>query len=77
MYYQRCEPPIEAAYLRPRRGDLARGFFRRGLGAPGNLTTTSPDTGLVTPSPGAQVLKIVAKGIQDANHLRPRLGELL
>src|SRR5216684_2326539 len=51
MYYQRCEPPIEAAYLRPRRGDLARGFFRRGLGAPGNLTTTSPDTGLVTPAP--------------------------
>src|ERR1017187_2476685 len=42
---------IDAAYLRPGRCGLARGFFRRGLGAPVNLTTNSPDTGSLTPSP--------------------------
>ena len=43
---------IDNAYLRPRRRGLARGFFfRRDFGAPGNFTTTSPDTGSVRPSP--------------------------
>jgi uncharacterized Ntn-hydrolase superfamily protein len=56
--------------------DALRGFFVVGFDA-ASLTTTSPETGSVTPEPAAEVLEIVAEAVENANHLRPRLREFL